>query len=95
MGVRFPHGLPGHNMTLTEIEVDQLALIHYIDTQEHNIDALHKLMTMGVVGGLEIRKLGQVATCAEYRIEGVSSRLVISKDLSDYIIVETLDETIE
>ena len=83
------------SMNLNELEIDELALICYIDTQEHNIKELTRLMTMGVVGGLEIRKLGEVATCAEYRVEGCSSRLVIDKCLADYIIIELLDEAIE
>ena len=79
-------------MNLTETKVDELAIICYIDSNEKNIEALHGIMRLGVVPGLEIRKLSQIATCAEYRVEGTSGRLVISKDLSDYIIVDLLDE---
>ena len=82
-------------MTLNDLQVDQLGLIRYINTQEHNEKELCRLMTMGIVGGLEIRKLGEVSTCAEYRVEGNSARIVIDKCLADYILVEPLDETIE
>ena len=82
-------------MTLNDLEVDQLGLISYIDTRDHNVKELTKLMTMGIVGGLEIRKLGEVSTCAEYRVEGCAARIVIDKCLADYIIIEPLDETIE
>ena len=44
-------------MTLNDLEVDELGLISYINTQDHNIKQLTRLMTMGIVGGLEIRKL--------------------------------------
>lgn len=81
-------------MTLTEIAIDDLALITCFDAHA-DMNEMSSIMRLGVVPGLEIRKLGEVATCAEYRIEGVSARLVISKELSDYIIVDLLDETIE
>ena len=82
-------------MTLNDLEVDQLGLISYIDARDHNVKELTKLMTMGIVGGLEIRKLGEVSTCAEYRVEGCHARIVIDKCLADYIIIEPLDETID
>lgn len=82
-------------MTLNDLEVDELGLIAYINTQDHNMVGLYKLMTMGIVGGLEIRKLSEVATCAEYRVEGSSHRFVIDNCLADYIIIDKLDETIE
>ena len=81
-------------MNLNELKIDELGIINYIDTQDHNIVELHRLMTLGVVGGLEIRKLSSVSTCSEYRVEGSSSRIVIDKCLADYIIVERLDEAI-
>ena len=82
-------------MNLNDLEVDGLALILYIDTQDHNRQDLYRLMTMGVVGGLEIRKLGEVSTCAEYRVEGCCHRLVIDNCLADYIMIDPLDETID
>jgi Fe2+ transport system protein FeoA len=86
-------------MNLTELNIDQLGLIIDLEKSYHNHEeskiGMHKLLCMGIVPGLEIRKLSEVATCAEYRVEGNCSRIVISKELSDYIIVDTLDETIE
>ena len=82
-------------MTLNDLKVDELGLILYVNTQNHNIKELTKLMSMGIVGGLEIRKLSEVATCAEYRVEGCYHRFVIDNCLADYIVIDTLDETLE
>ena len=82
-------------MNLNELKVDELGIICYMDTNSTNIKEMYQLMSMGLVPGLEIRKLSQVSTCAEYRIEGVSARMVIDKCTADYIIVDRLDETIE
>lgn len=82
-------------MNLNDLKVDQLGLITYVDAQEHNIEELYKVMRLGIVGGLEIRKLSQVSTCAEYRVEGCSARIVIDNNIADYIKVDPLDETIE
>ena len=82
-------------MNLNELEVDELGIINSIDIQDHNTQALLRLMTMGIVPGLEIRKLGEISTCAEYRVEGNSGRFVIDKCLADYIIVDRLDETLD
>ena len=82
-------------MNLNDLKVDELGLILYIDTYNHNVKELTKLMTMGIVGGLEIRKLSEVATCAEYRVEDSSHRFVIDKCLAEYIVIDLLDETIE
>lgn len=79
-------------MQLTNLKVDELGIINHIDTQDHNEIHLCELMKKGIVGGLEIRKISEVSTCAEYRIEGVSSRIVIDKCLSDYIFIDRLDE---
>lgn len=75
-------------MNLNELEVDELGIITYIDTQDHNIKDLHRLMTMGIVGGLEIRKLSEVSTCAEYRVEGASPRFIIDNELANYIMID-------
>lgn len=82
-------------MTLTELQVDQLGIINYIDTQEHNMEDLYGFMRLGVVPGLEIRKLSAISSCAEYRIEGCCARLAISNDLADYIMIDVIDETEE
>ena len=81
-------------MTLTQLGVDELGIINSFRVMS-DMSGLNKLMVMGIVPGLEIRKLSEVATCAEYRVEGNSARIVISKELSDYILVDTLDETLE
>lgn len=49
-------------------------------------------MRLGLVPGIEIRKLGEVATCAEYRIEDVSGRIVISKELGELVHAVSLDD---
>jgi len=72
-------------MTLNDLELNELALISYIDTNSKNIHFLHPVMRLGVVPGLEIEKLSSVNTCSEYRVEG--TRVVISKQAGDYIIV--------
>ena len=81
-------------MNINDLEIDELGLINFVDVRfDDNQKALYKLMSMGLVGGLEIRKVGQVATCAEYQIEGVTGRIVIDNCLGDYIQVTKLDET--
>lgn len=82
-------------MILTNVKVDQLALINWFNTNDHNAEDMYRLMTLGLVPGVEIRKIGEVATCAEYRVENVAASLVISKELTDYIHVDTLDETLD
>ena len=74
-------------MTLNELKIDELALICEINYTEGDSKELCKLMTKGVVPGLEISKLGEVSTCAEYKVEGVGPRFVIDNCLGDYIIV--------
>jgi Fe2+ transport system protein FeoA len=79
-------------MNLSELNTDGLALISYIDYNDSNIEKLYEIMKLGVVPGVEIRKISEVSTCAEYRVEGMAPRIVIDKCLSDYIIITTLDE---
>ena len=80
-------------MNINDLEIDELGMINFVDVRfDDNQKALYKLMSMGIVGGLEIRKVGQVATCAEYQIEGMHGRIVIDNCLGDYIEVTKLDE---
>jgi len=72
-------------MNLNDLELNELALISYVDTNDKNMYLLHPIMRMGVVPGLEIEKLSSVNTCSEYRVEG--QRIVISKQAGDSIIV--------
>jgi Fe2+ transport system protein FeoA len=80
-------------MNINDLEIDEMGLICVINVQlDESQKALYKLMQMGIVEGLEVRKVGEVATCAEYQIEGIAGRLVISKELGDYINICKLDD---
>ena len=79
-------------MNLTDLVPDQLALISYIDYNDENVEDLYKIMRMGIVPGLEIRKISEISTCAEYRAEGMHTRIAINNELGKHIIVCSLYE---
>lgn len=80
-------------MNINNLKIDEMGLICVIDVHlDESQKALYKMMSMGIVEGLEIRKVGEVTTCAEYQIEGLPGRIVISKELGDYIKICKLDE---
>ena len=78
-------------MTLDELEIQQLALINYVDTDE---DAL-VLFKFGVVPGAEIRKISSVKTCSEYMVENMLGTMVIDNVLAKRVKISELDETLD
>lgn len=76
-------------MTLNDLEIHKLGLIHHIDTSDKDVIALFRL---GVIPGIEIRKVSSVSTCSEYILENTAGTVVIDKCLADHIIIDELEE---
>jgi len=71
-------------MNINDLDLHEIALIPYIDTNEENIEMLYKVMRLGVVPGLEIEALSRTKTCSEYRVEG--QRVIISEEAGEFIM---------
>lgn len=74
---------------LDELETLKLGLIHYIDSNEEDIRTLFDL---GVIPGIEIRKISSVKICAEYIVEHTAGTVIIDNKLAKHIVVDELYE---
>ena len=77
-------------MRLTDVPVDGLALIHKVDYNNENIETMYKAMRLGVVPGIEFRKISQTGSAVELRCMDEDFVVALSTDITDNIFVDLL-----
>ena len=77
-------------MTLTDIPIDSLALINNVDYNDENIEIMYKAMRLGVVPGIEFRKISQTGSAVELRCMDDNFVVALSTDITDNIYVDLL-----
>lgn len=79
-------------MTLTELPVDHCGLITDVHYNDDNIQLMYSAMRLGVVPGIEVRKVTQTKTVAEYRSMDDGWLVALSNNITDNFIIELLEE---
>src|SRR5210317_1585223 len=98
MGVRVSPGVPNLQrgyMRLSNLPIDYCGLITDVQYTDDNIDLIYSAMRLGVVPGLEIRKISETKTVSEFRSMDEGWTVALSKNITDYFIVDLLRDDAE
>ena len=82
-------------MKLSELPVDSCGLITDVKYTEDNIQLIYSAMRLGVVPGIEVRKISETKTVAEYRSMDDGWVVALSKNITDNFIIDILDDWLD
>jgi len=82
-------------MKLSELPVDYCGLITDVNYTEDNIQLIYSAMRLGVVPGIEVRKISETKTVAEYRSMDDGWVVALSNNITDNFIIDILDDWLD
>lgn len=82
-------------MKLSELPIDYCGLITNVNYNDDNIQLIYSAMRLGVVPGIEVRKISETKTASEYRSMDDGWVVALSNNITDNFIIELLDDPLD